>query len=94
MEKFGIFELLDALSAIAETSSDPPSERETPEREAEQTEARKPDSSYLAPSYGAPAVENMQNGSDAANARDAYGEFLARHERAAERVEKRPRGNK
>ncbi len=44
MEKFGIFELLDALSAMTDTP-------------AEENKARTPDEAFAPPTYGMPASE-------------------------------------
>ncbi len=76
MEKFGIFELLDALSALAET---PPKEGgESPEN----GEKRTPDASFAAPSYGeTPLPAPQQKG-------NALASFLARHEAAKNRAKK------
>ena len=78
MEKFGIFELLDALSAITDTAPNPPAEEEPAPAEPK----RMPDEAFAAPSYGSgdtvppPAGEN------------ALGSFLARHDEISKRAKK------
>ena len=76
MEKFGIFELLDALSAMTEA----------PKEEAQgaqaETPPKRPDASFAAPAYGAappPAQETEQSALDS---------FLARHDALAKRAKK------
>lgn len=54
MEKFGIFELLDALSALTETDEKP-----------EPSQPRTPDGAFAAPDYGLPAQEPPAGGQTA-----------------------------
>lgn len=78
MEKFGIFELLDALSALTaqkEEQASPP---------AEQTAERKrPDETFVPPSYG-----EAQSAPPAAHDADALAGFLARHDAVARKAKK------
>ncbi len=86
MEKFGIFELLDALAALTPPArEDGPPEAEEPAAETQPAPAEKrtPDAAFAPPSYGegGAAPANLSQGS-------AYGAFLARHEKAKERAKK------
>lgn len=72
MEKFGIFELLDTLSALilpAERPPAPPEETPSPA-----------DRAFAPPSYGEPA-------SPVPPAASALSSFLDRHERAVKSIE-------
>ncbi len=73
MEKFGIFELLDALSAITAAAG-------TEDKDAQT------DKAYLPPSYGesapsAPAAPSAE--------RDALQSFLARHDAIAKKADRK-----
>lgn len=74
MEKFGIFELLDALSALTdtETQSKPIASEEHTEEKREQKKV--PDAAFSSPTYGAPQTELP------AGEGQALGDFLARHD--------------
>ena len=78
MEKFGIFELLDALSAA------------TAPKEADfQTEAQKPHATgapFSAPSYGG-QTDGAEPPRPVENT-DALAGFLARHETLSKRIDK------
>lgn len=86
MEKFGIFELLDALSAItAATSGEKAPSSPAPSRAEEKTETKRtPDAAFAPPSYA------DGGGTDglAPSGRTAYDGFVARHEAAKGRVKK------
>lgn len=71
MEKFGIFELLDALAAITEDAAKP--DEDAP------AAPKTPDESYLPPAYGGETPAQNESG------KRAIDDFLARHERAAEK---------
>ncbi len=83
MEKFGIFELLDALSAMAAAAEKPsPPEKEEPKEETRG--GRVPDPSFAPPAYdGTPAPLP----SAPAN---ALGDFLARHDAVAGKAKHKP----
>ena len=85
MEKFGIFELLDALSAVAGSAADaPPSPQEPPaEHPAERKDGEKKafDPAFSAPDYGT-RQEPVQEGASALDG------FIARHEKAKSRIGK------
>lgn len=74
MEKFGIFELLDALSAVLDEKTDAPPPEETP---AEPTAV---DASFLPPDYTGSAVGDGEN---------AISSFLSRHDKTVKRIEKK-----
>ena len=80
MEKFGIFELLDALSAVLDGKNDapPPEEHpaETPDKTPEKPTAV--DASFLPPDYAGSAQEG-----------DALSSFLSRHDETVKRIEKK-----
>ncbi len=84
MEKFGIFELLDALSAI--TAAAPPSgEAEQKDSSAEPAAEKKkktPDAAFAPPAYGTPEQ------TPAGTQNTALGSFMARHDAAKERAKK------
>lgn len=71
MEKFGIFELLDALSALTERPEAAPSSA---------AEKKRPDASFAAPSYGADPLPPP------AGEKGALDGFYARHERIRKSV--------
>lgn len=77
MEKFGIFELLDALSALTAQNVPPPAE-EPPAKK------RQPDESFDPPAYGGEPQEKT-GGRES----DALADFLARHEAVARKAEKK-----
>lgn len=74
MEKFGIFELLDALSAItAQNDSVPPAEPAPP---------KQPDGAFDPPAYeSGPAAKT--------GGQEALAGFLARHDAVARKAEKK-----
>ena len=96
MEKFGIFDLLDALSAAtsppaAEDGGNSPSPSETKD-DAPAVKPDAHDTAFAAPAYGSPAVQNMQNPAEHAGedrGENAYNAFLARHDEAVKRIEKK-----
>ncbi len=73
MEKFGIFELLDALSAL--TSAQKDADDNPPDAPAEQTAAQ--DASPSPPAHGASGTEA-----------EALSAFLARHDAISRRIKK------
>ena len=76
MEKFGIFELLDALSALTEQNA-PPAEEPAPS-------PRQPDGTFDPPVY-ANDPPPKAGGREA----DALAGFLARHDAVARKAEKK-----
>ena len=88
MEKFGIFELLDALSAITAASGkgSPSAEgqEKTDDAPADERPAKKrtPDAAFAPPTYGTEAPAQTAAG------RTAYEGFLARHASATSKVKK------
>ena len=73
MEKFGIFELLDTLSAIVEEDGD--------KKEAENQEKADPsDKAFAPPDY--PAAAQGERG-------EALSSFLTRHEEIVKRIDKK-----
>ena len=81
MEKFGIFELLDTLSAIMESGSDAPAAEENrPPFAKDNAPPASPaatDSAFLPPDYA--LGESMRTFSD----------FLSRHDETVKRIEKK-----
>lgn len=78
MEKFGIFELLDALSAVLDGETDAPPSEETPvETHAEPSVT---DASFLPPDY---------TGNVPADGGTAISSFLSRHDETVKRIEKK-----
>ena len=65
MEKFGIFELLDALAALSETAFTPPAETK-----------KVPDTAFSVPVYDAPSTQEPPSSPE----QDALGSLLARHD--------------
>ena len=85
MEKFGIFELLDALSALTAPQNTPAPENTPPSMD-----------DYLAPpAYAAPPKESAPPADPFAafppseEKADAFSAFLARHDEAVSRIEKK-----
>lgn len=82
MEKFGIFELLDALSAITapDSPAPPPSARDDAPQETRQNDA-----AFRAPDYGGavPAAQEAKPHADG-----ALSSFLARHDEIAKKAER------
>ncbi len=80
MEKFGIFELLDTLSAIlgdGEDASSPAEEKSAPaEEHTDPTRPDAADAAFLPPAYDA-------------NGQATLSAFLDRHDAIARRVEKK-----
>ena len=72
MEKFGIFELLDTLSAFAAPDT---------EQKAEETRPSRDDEAFAPPPYSAPESAAGANKQAAINA------LLERHERIAKRID-------
>ena len=82
MEKFGIFELLDALSAIAD-ATEKGAEGPVPhaENDGDKPPKRTPDAAFAPPAYGSDAAQPSSGSS-------AYEGFLARHTSATSKVKK------
>ena len=80
MEKFGIFELLDALSALTAQNGQP----QEPPPEEEAPSPKKPDGAFAPPSYGGEQPKKT-GGREA----DALSGFLARHDAVARKAEKK-----
>ncbi|MBR7186571.1 MAG: hypothetical protein IKD43_03695 [Clostridia bacterium] len=80
MEKFGIFELLDALAAITQMQ-DPPAGVAAKNAAEKERERKLPDASFSPPTYGAPLTQPNPSST-------AYGAFMERHERAKGKVKK------
>ncbi len=77
MEKFGIFELLDALSAItAKTDGETPEERPNAH-----------DKAFSPPGYG--TDPSSQNAEEPTKPADAYGAFLSRHDAISKQIDRR-----
>ena len=76
MEKFGIFELLDALSAITETL-------EPPTPPLSETEKRTPDAAFSVPDYGTELPPPPQE-----TEAHAIDNFLARHDAFSKKAKK------
>ena len=81
MEKFGIFELLDALSALTAQNGPAP-----PEAAGQSAEPRRPDGAFDPPAY---AKEEDRGQGQKADGRDALAGFLARHDAVARKAEKK-----
>lgn len=88
MEKFGIFELLDALSQITAVENQP-AQPQSPETN---------DAAFTPPSYGNAAEpeqpEAAQSGATEPKRNDpskAFEEFLSRHNRISEQADKNKR---
>ncbi len=81
MEKFGIFELLDTLSAIMESGSDAPAAENTPPAAEENGPPAPPaatDTAFLPPDYALGDERNR-----------AFSDFLSRHDETVKRIEKK-----
>lgn len=79
MEKFGIFELLDALSAL--TAQDGANTERT-----ESTPPSPTESAFTPPAYGA-SPEQAAPAKAAATQNDAFGAFLSRHDSISKRID-------
>ena len=82
MEKFGIFELLDALSALTAAGADDARGGQGDAKEEEKAKDRPFDPAFDPPAYG----QEQPHASPAG--RSAYDGFLARHEAAKGRAKK------
>lgn len=84
MEKFGIFELLDTLSALASPQSDAEAESTEAESAPETGKADPQDSAFSPPVFGAPPLKKdepaPQNGS-------AFSALLQRHEKISKKID-------
>ena len=80
MEKFGIFELLDALSAVLDGKTDAPPPEEAPAEKPDEPPAAPTavDASFLPPDYAASTQEG-----------GALSSFLTRHDETVKRIEKK-----
>ena len=76
MEKFGIFELLDTLSAILAAENEPSAAQKTPPQ-------RNPaqDSAFAPPPYAGEQTPERQN------ANGALSSFLARHDAVSKKID-------
>ena len=87
MEKFGIFELLDTLSAFMTASApqgEAPIEPAEKPQVAETVSPSRGDSAYQPPQYGT----DEQNSAQAAlGGRDALGSFLERHDAISKKID-------
>ena len=80
MEKFGIFELLDALSAVLDGKNDAPPPDEPPAETPDKSRAEPTavDASFLPPDYAGSTQEG-----------GALSSFLSRHDETVKRIEKK-----
>lgn len=85
MEKFGIFELLDTLSALTAAGDAARGESQPPDAEAQSAPQNAPPSAPPAARAAAPAEQ--QSGQTRGS--DAFAAFLARHDETRRRAEKR-----
>lgn len=88
MEKFGIFELLDALSALTAPDSAPSAKNDKPLEQTPQP-PRAEDAAFSPPVYGGfspeqPAAEQHPSGEQ-----DALSALLSRQEEISRRIDKR-----
>ena len=81
MEKFGIFELLDTLSALTAAGNAARGESQTPDAEAQSAPQNAP------PAARAAAPAEQQSGQTRGS--DAFAAILARHDETRRRAEKR-----
>lgn len=81
MEKFGIFELLDTLSALTAAGDAARGESQPPDAEAQSAPQAAP------PAARAAAPAEQQSGQTRGS--DAFAAFLARHDETRRRAEKR-----
>ena len=81
MEKFGIFELLDTLSALTAAENAARGESQPPDAEAQSAPQAAP------PAARAAAPAEQQSGQT--RGRDAFAAFLARHDETRRHAEKR-----
>ncbi len=75
MEKFGIFELLDALSAVTQAVSEEPFAPQKEEQTKELSPKRRPDAAFAPPVYGA-KTEHMDAENKSDHALPPTGEAL------------------
>lgn len=80
MEKFGIFELLDTLSALTAAGNAARGESQPPDAEAQSAPQAAPPAARAAPA-------EQQSGQTRGS--DAFAAFLARHDETRRRAEKR-----
>ena len=90
MEKFGIFDLLDTLSAIMapdtppKDASEPLAAKEPAESESGKITPKQSDSAFAPPSFG---IEG--EGVPTAAERNALGAFLERHDAISRKIDKK-----
>lgn len=90
MEKFGIFDLLDTLSAImaADTPAKKPDEaaaaQETDGNDIGKITPQASDSAFAPPSYG-----TEKEGGISVAERNAFGAFLERHDAISKKIDKK-----
>lgn len=95
MEKFGIFELLDALSALTAPQNTPAPENPAPQDVSAPENPAPKRHDYLAPpAYAAPAKESEASAQNPFAAfppseekSDAFSAFLARHDEVSRRID-------
>lgn len=87
MEKFGIFELLDTLSAFMNASAPQDEEPVEPAEKPKGAETVRPnrgDAAYQPPQYGADEAAQAALGG-----RDALGSFLQRHDAISKKIDEK-----
>ena len=94
MEKFGIFELLDALSALTAPQNAAASENPAPQNASAPENPANQHDYFAPPAYAAAPVESETPKQDPFAAfppseekSDAYSAFLARHDEASRRID-------
>ena len=93
MEKFGIFELLDTLSALTAAGNAARGESQPPDAEAQSAPQAAPPAARAAAPQNAPpaarAAAPAEQQSGQTRGSDAFAAFLARHDETRRRAEKR-----
>ncbi len=93
LEKFGIFELLDTLSAIVAPASEADAEQNGEQTETPVGEVIKPraaDAAFSVPEWAAPAPERTEAEKppeEEAPTRKAIGSFLERHNAISKKID-------
>ena len=91
MEKFGIFELLDTISAIMATKPQTKDQKQPSATEeniagAEKITPKQTDGAFAPPPN--PAKENFQAAAQASAERNAFNSFLERHDSISKKIDK------